>query len=75
VASHLWYSAEVCAALLLNFGSSAMPSTAAAIAHCTLRCSVGTTTVIASMVRSASNSAAMRRANAVLPAPGVATSK
>src|ERR1700737_3897647 len=70
-----WYSAEVCAAALRNLGSSAMPSAAAASAHCVLRCSVGTTTVIVSMLRSASSSVAIRRANAVLPAPGVATSK
>ena len=34
---------------------------------------MGVTTVIAVIVRSASNSAATRSAKAVLPAPGVAT--
>ena len=60
---------------LLNRGSSAMPTRAAAAAHWSLRCSVGTTTVIWSTVRSASSSAAIRRANVVLPAPGVATAR
>ena len=40
------------------------------VAHCALRCSVGATTVTASTVPSASSSAAIRRANVVLPAPG-----
>src|ERR1700722_2599989 len=52
-----------------------MPTCAAASAHCVLRCSVGTTTVTRSTVPSASSSAAIRRANAVLPAPGVATAR
>src|SRR5690606_15457343 len=52
-----------------------MPLRAAAAAHWCLRCSVGATTVIWSTVRSASNSAATRRANVVLPAPGVATAR
>src|SRR6478609_8212750 len=70
-----WYSSEFCADELLNFGSSDMPTPAAACAHCILRCLVGTTTVIRSTTPSASNSPAIRRANAVLPAPGVATAR
>src|SRR5689334_18248722 len=52
-----------------------MPTRPAALAHWLLRCSVGVTTVTASTVRSASSSAAIRRANVVLPAPGVATAR
>src|ERR1700741_5336206 len=52
-----------------------MPTPAAAVAHCVLRCSVGTTTVICSTTPSASSSPATRRANAVLPEPGVATAR
>ena len=52
-----------------------MPTLAAASAHCVLRCSVGTTTVICSTTPSASSSPATRRANAVLPEPGVATAR
>src|SRR3954466_4876307 len=49
-----------------------MPAAAADAAHWCLRCSVGVTMVTASIVRSLSSSAAMRRPNTVLPAPGVA---
>src|SRR5690606_39523065 len=70
-----WYSDDVCASELLNRGSSAMPWLSAAAAHWNLRCSVGTTTVTVSTVRSLSSSAAIRRANVVLPAPGVATAR
>src|SRR5689334_19991766 len=56
-------------------GSSWIPTRAAACAHCVLRCSVGATTVTWLTVRSASSSAAMRSANVVLPAPGVATAR
>ena len=58
---------------LLNFGSSARPKPAAASAHCVLRCLVGSTTVIRSVVASARSSDTTRRAIAVLPDPGVAT--
>ena len=54
-------------------GRSRCRACAAASDHCVLRCSVGVTTVIASIRRSASSSAATRSANVVLPAPGVAT--
>ncbi|SKU37388.1 Uncharacterised protein [Mycobacteroides abscessus subsp. abscessus] len=60
---------------MLNLGSSDRPKEAADCAHCTFRCSVGTTTVILSTVPSASSSVAMRRANRVFPDPGVATAK
>ena len=59
-----------CTSALRNVGSSWMPTRAAACAHCVFRCSVGATTVTASTVPSASSSAAIRRANVVLPAPG-----
>ena len=52
-----------------------MPLAAAASAHCCFRCSVGTTTATAATVRSAISSPAIRSANAVLPAPGVATAR
>jgi hypothetical protein len=52
-----------------------MPTRAAASAHWVLRCSVGQTTVTASTEPSSSSSAAIRRANVVLPAPGVATAR
>ena len=52
-----------------------MPKPWAACAHWCLRCSVGVTTVIAAISRRASSSAAIVRANAVFPAPGVATSR
>ena len=48
---------------------------AAAAAHWVFRCSVGQTTVTPSTVPSASSSAAIRSANVVLPAPGVATAR
>ena len=56
-------------------GSSGMPTFAAASAHCVLRCSVGATTVIRSITRRDSSSAATVSANVVLPAPGVATAR
>ena len=52
-----------------------MPIRCAAAAHWYFRCSVGVTTVIAMISRRASSSAAMVSAQAVLPAPGVATSR
>jgi len=56
-------------------GSRWMPTRAAASAHWTLRCSVGVTTRIRSIVRRAISSEATRKANVVLPAPGVATAR
>jgi hypothetical protein len=68
-------SDEVAPVELRKSGSSAMPTAAADAAHWCLRCSVGVTTVIASITRSASSSDATRSAKAVLPAPGVATAR
>jgi hypothetical protein len=56
-------------------GSRWMPTRAAASAHWTLRCSVGVTTRIRSIVRRAISTEATRKANVVLPAPGVATAR
>lgn len=61
--------------VLRKFESIWMPATAAADAHWCFRCSVGVTMVTASIVRSDSSSAAIRRPNTVLPAPGVATAR
>ena len=44
-------------------------------AHCTLRCSVGATTMTRSTMRRPSSSAATVSAKVVLPAPGVATAR
>src|ERR1700722_10180029 len=52
-----------------------MPTRWAACAHWCFRCSVGVTTVTDLISRRASSSAATVKANAVLPAPGVATSR
>src|SRR3954465_12176758 len=52
-----------------------MPTRAAACDPWGLRCSGGATTTTWSTVRSPSSSPAMRRANVVLPAPGVATAR
>src|SRR5699024_4981455 len=52
-----------------------MPTRAAESAHCTFRCSVGATTVTRLTIFWARSSAANRRANVVLPAPGVATAR
>src|SRR5882757_3979165 len=52
-----------------------MPTRPAASAHWYFRCSVGVTTVIPAIVRSASSSAAIRRPKVVLPAPGVAAAR
>ena len=56
-------------------GSSGTPALAAASAHCSLRCSVGATTMIRSTIRRPRSSAAADSAKVVLPAPGVATAR
>ena len=56
-------------------GSIGMPARAAASAHWVFRCSVGATTVIRSITRRESSSAATVSAKVVLPAPGVATAR
>ncbi len=66
---------EVRPTALENSGSTARPTAPAASAHWCLRCSVGQTMVTVSTERSPSSSAATRSANAVLPAPGVATAR
>ena len=60
---------------LLKLGSSVMPTRAAASAHWRLRCSVGATTVTRRTTFASSSSVAIRSANVVLPAPGVATAR
>src|SRR4029453_16719234 len=70
-----WKSRDECTSAFRKLASSSTPTRAAAPAHCVLRCSVGPPTVTASTVRSASSSAAIRNANVVLPAPGVATAR
>ena len=70
-----WKSVEECTSALRKAASSWMPTAPAADAHWVFRCSVGVTTVTASTVPSASSSAAIRSANVVFPAPGVATAR
>src|SRR4051812_2917499 len=52
-----------------------MPARLAASAHCVLRCSVGATTTMRSIIRRPSSSLATERAKVVFPAPGVATAR
>ena len=60
---------------LLKAGSSRIETRAAASAHCVFRCSVGATTTMRSTIRRRKSSVARRRANVVLPAPGVAAAR
>ena len=59
----------------LKFGSMAMPTLAAASAHCRFRWSVGATMVTRLTVPASISMDATRSAKVVLPAPGVATAR